>query len=122
MRHPLLLDEMLSDAIAHGLRAKGHDVISVVADPALVAVADDQLLAHATSAGRALVTANIRDFVALDREYRAAGLSHPGLIFVSAKTFPQDRSFAGAITAALATLLASSAKIQPGEVMFFSRS
>lgn len=29
MSHPLLLDEMFSDAIAQQLRAKGYDVVSV---------------------------------------------------------------------------------------------
>jgi hypothetical protein len=42
MSHPLLLDEMFSDGIAQQLRAKAHDVISVVADPALVALPDEQ--------------------------------------------------------------------------------
>jgi hypothetical protein len=35
MSYPLLLDEMFSGAIAEQLRAKGHDVLAVVADPAL---------------------------------------------------------------------------------------
>ena len=91
---------MFSDAIAQQLRAKGHDVISVVADPALVSLADDQILAHAASAGRAVITANIKDFIPLDGHYRAAGRSHAGLVLVSAKTFPQDRSFVGAIVGA----------------------
>ena len=73
---------MLSDAIAQELRAKGHDVTAVVADPALVSLPDDQILAHAASAGRALVTANIKDFMPLDGQYRAAGQSHAGLILV----------------------------------------
>ena len=38
MTYPLLLDEMFSGAIAEQLRAKGHDVLAVVADPALVAL------------------------------------------------------------------------------------
>src|SRR5260370_18830269 len=72
MSQPLLLDEMFSDNIAQQLRAKGHDVTSVVADPALVGLPDDQVLAYATTQGRALVTANIKDFVPLDGPYRAA--------------------------------------------------
>ena len=52
---------------------------------------DDQILAHATTEGRALVTANIKDFIPLDTRYRAADQSHAGLILVSTKTFPQDR-------------------------------
>src|SRR5713226_9365144 len=71
--YPLLLDEMFSGVIAGQLRAKGHDVLAVVTDPALVALPDDQVLAHAATAGRALVTANIKDFIPLDARYRAAG-------------------------------------------------
>src|SRR5215472_3939540 len=105
MSQPLLLDEMFSDDIAQQLRAKGYDVISAVADPALVGLPDDQVLAYATTEGRALVTANIKDFVPLDSRYRAAGQDHAGLILVSAKTFPQDRGFTAAIATALVSLL-----------------
>jgi hypothetical protein len=118
---PLLLDEMFSDDIAQQLRAQGHDVISIVADPALVGLPDDHVLAYATSEGRVLVTANIKDFVPLDGSYRAAGQSHPGLILVSTKTFPQNRGFPSAITASLVTLLSDTAKIQPGQVLFLTR-
>ncbi len=89
MSVPLLLDEMFSDAIAQQPRAKGFDVASVVAQPALVGLPDEQILAYATSEGRALVTANIKDFIPLDSRYRAAGQDHPGLILVSTKTFPR---------------------------------
>jgi len=118
---PLLLDEMFSDDIARQLLAQGHDVISVAADPARAGLPDDQVLAYATTEGRALVTANIKDLVPLDGRYRAAGQSHTGLILVSAKTFPQNRGFPSAITASLATLLGGTAKIQSGQVLFLTR-
>jgi fatty acid-binding protein DegV len=118
---PLLLDEMFSDDVARQLRAKGYDVISVVADSALSGLPDDQVLAHATTEGRALVTANIKDFVPLDGRYRAAGQPHAGLILVSTKTFPQNRSFSSAITASLTTLLSDTTKIQSGQVLFLTR-
>ena len=121
MSHPLLLDEMFSDTIAQQLRARGHDVISVVAHAALVALPDDQILAYATTEGRALVTANIKDIIALDGRYRTAGQDHPGLILVSTKTFPHNRSLTTAITAALEALLGGSNKIQPGQVVFLAR-
>lgn len=121
MSHPLLLDEMFSDAIAQQLRADGYDVVSVVANPALVALPDDQILAYAAAEGRALVTANIKDFMPLDSRYRAAGQDHPGLILVSTKTFPQNRGFTTAITAALEALLSGPAKVQPGQVLFLTR-
>jgi hypothetical protein len=122
MSQPLLLDEMFTDDIAQQLRTKGYDVISVVADPALVGLPDDQTLAYATAERRALVTANIKDFVPLDARYRAADQSHAGLILVSTKTFPQNRGFPSAVTAALAALLSSTAKIQSAQVLFLTRS
>ena len=82
---------------------------------------DDQILAYATTEGRALVTANIRDFVSLDTRYRAADQSHAGLIFVSTKTFPQNRSFPPAVATAFAALLSDTIKIQSGQVLFLSR-
>jgi len=121
MSQPLLLDEMFSDDIAQQLRAEGYDVTSVVADSALIGLPDDQVIAYATTEGRALVTANIKDFVPLDGRYRAADQSHAGLILVSTKTFPQNRGFPSAITASLATLLSDTAKIQSGQVLFLTR-
>jgi hypothetical protein len=121
MSQPLLLDEMFTDDIAQQLRTKGYDVISVVTDPALVGLPDDQILAYATAEGRALVTANVKDFVPLDARYRAADQSHAGLILVSTKTFPQNRGFPSAVTTALAALLSGTAKIQPGQVVFLTR-
>jgi Trk K+ transport system NAD-binding subunit len=117
---PLLLDEMFSDTIAEQLRAKGHDVIAVVADSALVSLPDDQILTHAAATGRALVTANIKDFMPLDGQYRAAGQAHAGLILVSTKTFPQDRSFTSAVTTALAALLSKNG-IHADQVIFLPR-
>jgi Domain of unknown function (DUF5615) len=117
----LLLDEMFSGAIAGQLRAKGHDVVAVVADPALAGLADDQILTHASAAGRVLVTANIKDFMPLDARYRAASQAHAGLILVSTKTFPQDRSFTAAVISALSALLDQSDVIQAGQVLFLAR-
>jgi hypothetical protein len=117
----LLLDEMFSDTIAQQLRAKGHDVIAVVADAALVSMPDDQILTHAAATGRALVTANIKDFMPLDGQYRAAGQSHAGLILVSTKTFPQDRSYVGAVASALAALMDQHGQIQADQVIFLAR-
>jgi hypothetical protein len=118
---PLLLDEMFSDTIAQQLRVKGHDVLAVVADPALVALPDDQVLAHAAATGRALVTANVKDYLPLDAQYRAAGQAHAGLILVSTKTFPQDRNYTHAVTAALVALLDQPRQIQGDQVIFLSR-
>lgn len=122
MSQPLLLDEMFTDDIAQQLRTKGYDVISVVADPALVGLPDDRILAYATAEGRALVTANIKDLVPLDARYRAADQPHAGLILVSTKTFPQNRGFPSAVTTALAALLSGIAKIESAQVLFLTQS
>lgn len=118
--HLPLLDEMFSNDIAEHLCAKGHDVRSVVADPSLVALPDDEILAEAVTTGRALVTANIKDFVPLDGRYKATGRAHAGLVLVSTKRFPQDRSFVGAMVTALDTLLTGSAGLAD-RVVFLDR-
>lgn len=121
MGSPLLLDEMFSDAIAARLRAMGHDVRSVVAIPELVSSSDDRLLAWATANGRALVTANISDFVQLSTRSPFAGRPHAGLILISAKPFPPSRHRRSAIVDALANLLAKGEQLGEGRVMFLRR-
>src|SRR5881394_4643458 len=96
---------MLTDAIAEQLVAGGHDVIAVVTDPALIGLPDAALLAEATRSERALVTVNIRDFVLLDQQLKATDQSHAGIVFVSTKSFPQNRSFIGHVVIALDRLL-----------------
>jgi len=119
--YPLLLDEMFSDEIAGQLRKQSHDVVAVVADPGLVGLPEDQILAEAATAGRALVTANVKDFAPLDARYKSTGRRHAGLILVSTKTFPQDHSFTGAIIHALAALLSTPEGIGPDRVVFLTR-
>jgi hypothetical protein len=60
-------------------------------------------------------TANIKDFIPLDARYRAAGQAHAGLILVSAKTFPQNRSYTSAVTSALAALLDKHEQIEASQ-------
>jgi hypothetical protein len=65
--------------------------------------------------------ADIKDFIPLDARYRAANQGHAGLILVSAKTFPQDRSYTAALTSALSALLDHPAPLQPGQITFLPR-
>ncbi len=97
----LLLDEMLSGTIAAQLRAHGHDVSAVVEDPALVSTPDEELLAHATSTGCCLVTANVRDFAAIHASWGSGGRRHGGLVYVVNRVFASDQSFVGAMVTAL---------------------
>jgi hypothetical protein len=66
------------------------------------------------------VTANIKDFVPLDQRYKASGRAQAGLVLISAKTFPQDRTFVGAVVAALDKLL-DEETIRPDTVVFLQR-
>lgn len=118
----LLLDEMFPHAMADQLNAKGHDVRAVVADPEFVGLPDEDILIGAAEAGRALVTANIKDFMPIDARYRAANRVHAGLIMVSSKTFPQNRAYVTAVTTALDALLATDNGIQNGGVVFLART
>lgn len=117
----LLLDEMLSGAIAEQLRARGHDAVAVVEDAALVGTSDEDLLALAAEQGRLLVTANIDDIVAIANDWRAGGRVHHGIIYVAARTFPQDRSFIGAIVEAFDRLAGETALPTPGTETFLCR-
>jgi hypothetical protein len=118
---PLLLDEMFPAAMADQLCAKGHDVRAVVATPAFAGLPDEEILIGAVEAGRALVTANIKDFMPIDARYRATGRTHAGLIMVSTKTFPQNRAHIAAVTTALDSLLASTLDALGGQIVFLQR-
>jgi hypothetical protein len=96
-----LLDEMVAPAIADGLRQRGHDAEAVVANPAHRRLPDEGILQLATAEHRILVTANIRDFLPLDRAWRAAGRTHAGLVLLPFSTFPPTVRFVGEVTTAL---------------------
>jgi hypothetical protein len=118
---PLLLDEMFPEAMADQLSAKGHDVRAVVATPVFAGLPDEEILIGAAEAGRALVTANIKDFMPIDARYRATGRTHAGLIMVAAKTFPQNRAYIAAVTTALNSLLTSTLDELGGQIVFLQR-
>jgi hypothetical protein len=118
----LLLDEMFPKAMADQLNAKGHDVRAVVADPNFIGLPDEEILIGATEAGRALVTANIKDFMPIDARYRATNRAHAGLIMVSTKTFPQNRGRITAVTSALDALLGRDGAIPAGGIVFLPRT
>lgn len=93
---------MYASLIADELRARGHDVVSVHQTPGR-ATPDDELLDHARSQGRAVVTENVRDFRPLAEALLAAGGSHAGVVFTTEKRWP--RRDPGALITALDELL-----------------
>ena len=112
---------MLPLALAVQLRERGVDVETVAERRDLVGAPDETVLEAATSERRIVVTRNIADFVPLSQQWLAAGREHAGVVAV-AKTFPQDRSFLGAATAALGEMLRSGQHPQPGQVAWLSRA
>lgn len=69
------LDESMPNAVAEGLRRRGHDVTTSV-EVGLLAARDDEQLAFATREGRVLITRD-QDFLRLHAENQ----EHAGVIF-----------------------------------------
>lgn len=108
----LLLDEMLSPAIARELRARGHDAEAVAGQPDRIALSDPDVLALARAEHRAVVTNNLRDFRPLHHEaITPGGPGHYGMIFIPG-TYRRTRNDTGKITTALEAFLAR----YPGEM------
>ena len=73
----LYADENFPRQVVDGLRRRGHDVLTCQeAGNAGRGVADDQVLAFATQAGRAVMTMDRRDFFRLHRQ----APEHAGII------------------------------------------
>jgi Domain of unknown function (DUF5615) len=107
----LLLDEMLSPAIARELRVRGHDAEPVAGHPDREALTDPEVLALARSEHRAVVTNNLRDFRPLHHEaITPGGAGHFGMIFIPG-SYRRTKADTGRIIAALEAILA----YYPGE-------
>jgi hypothetical protein len=101
----LLLDEMLSPAIARELRSRGHDVETVAGNPARAALSDPEVLALARAECRAVVTCNLRDFRPLHHEaITPGGAGHFGMVFMPGG-YRRTRADTGRIVAALEAIL-----------------
>ena len=107
----LLLDGMLTPAIARELRARGHDVEAVAGHPDLEALSDPEVMAIARAEHRAVVTNNLRDYRPLHHEAIVpGGPGHFGMIFMPGG-YRRTRADTGRIVAALGAKLA----LYPGE-------
>ena len=107
----LLLDEMLSPAIARELRSRGHDVEPVAGHPDREALSDPEVLALARAEHRAVVTNNLRDFRPLHHEaITPGGAGHFGMIFTPG-SYRRAKADTGRIIAALEEVL----NRRPGE-------
>ena len=79
----LLFDTHHSTRAAERLRKEGYDVTAAGEDQLLAILSDEELLAAAARAGRALVTENVKDFDRVVRAWAAGGEHHAGVLFTS---------------------------------------
>jgi hypothetical protein len=75
------LDEDMSPIVARVLRDKGIDAVSAH-EVGRVQLDDRAQLAEAAGAGRAIVTANVVDFLALAHDAVASNVEHAGIVLV----------------------------------------
>lgn len=104
-----LLDEQLSGAIATELRSRGLDVEAVCERPDLIRRSDEEVMAAATAAARAVVTNNIKDFRPIAARRLAEGSGHGGLVLL-----PARRSRTRAAARALADAIEAIMRADPG--------
>jgi predicted nuclease of predicted toxin-antitoxin system len=79
----LYTDEMIYSRLAATLRMRGYDVVSCHEANRADQGSDDDQLAYAAMAGRAILTANARDFVPMDTRWKIAQQTHAGIIVFS---------------------------------------
>lgn len=97
----LLLDEMLSPAIARELRKRGHDVEAITGNPAHEAMSDAEVMDLARRQGRAIVTNNLVDFRPLHHEAIASGgAGQFGMVFMPG-SYRRTKADTGRLIAAL---------------------
>ena len=78
-----MLDAHISGRmVGKALVEDGHDVRALDSEPELEGLSDPEVLELAAAEGRVLVTANIRDFEPLLREWAGENRSHAGVILV----------------------------------------
>jgi predicted nuclease of predicted toxin-antitoxin system len=75
----LLIDEDVWQGLAAALREAGYDAISAT-ESGYKGMADEEILAEASQAGRALLSHNIQDFAPLAEHCYFEGIPHAGII------------------------------------------
>jgi hypothetical protein len=98
----LYIDEDAGEnAVVHGLRARGFDVLTTI-EAHQRGVTDREQLAFAVQQARAIYTFNVGDFARLHREFLSQGVDHAGIIVL-----PDQRCSIGEKIRRLARFLSS---------------
>jgi predicted nuclease of predicted toxin-antitoxin system len=104
----LLLDEMISPAIAHELRARGYDVVAVENERLdLQSRRDRAVVRQMASERRVIVTNNVKDYRPIHDRFLAAGEEHYGLVFTFDDTMPRNKASIPLWVSTLEALLAA---------------
>lgn len=88
----LLLDEMLSGAIASALNLRGIDTVAAQDQEDLRQLDDDAIFAVAQQGQQAVVTYNRNDLLSIYDAYGQRLEEHHGLIILNSRCFPQRHS------------------------------
>lgn len=89
----LLLDEMISPAIARQLRGRGFEVHAIKGDrPDLESLADAEIVRRMTAERRAVVTNGIADFQPIHERILVKDEEHYGMLFTYDATLPRNRA------------------------------
>ena len=106
----LLLDELYSGAIAKQLRGRDHDVVTV-REAGWDGAEDEDLLEHATTVERAVMTNNVQDFQPLFSEWAQQGRDHFGMVFTDDRSMPRSRRTVGLFVKALDVFLGARPRV-----------
>lgn len=102
----VLLDEMISPAVARQLRENGYDAQAIKRDrPELESLPDAEIVRRMAGEGRAVVTNNVADFQPLHERSLARRDEHYGMVFTYDATLPRNKASIGRWVEALASLL-----------------
>jgi predicted nuclease of predicted toxin-antitoxin system len=77
----LYLDEDVDPHSAQDLRLRGYDALAA-SEAGQLGRADREQLDYARQQGRALLTHNRNDFLALAKEYVLQGIPHAGILYI----------------------------------------
>jgi hypothetical protein len=97
----LCLDELYTPLIAAQLRDLDHEVVSVHDRSGLLGTPDRELLELMAAERRALVTADVADFMILASRLALEGRDHYGLLLTSDAAMPRSRNTVGLYVRAL---------------------